>query len=61
MTNVNGRKMIDKCSFCGSDNVDHITRVTGYFSKDSMWNKGKIAELRDREKEVNQKYLSSVG
>ncbi|MFH1559765.1 MAG: anaerobic ribonucleoside-triphosphate reductase [Patescibacteria group bacterium] len=59
MTNVNGKKLIDHCSFCGSKNIDHITRVTGYFSKDSMWNKGKIAELRDREKEMNRKYFSS--
>ena len=29
-------------------NVDHITRVTGYFSKVSGWNKGKSAELKDR-------------
>lgn len=28
--------------------VDHITRITGYFSKTSGWNKGKKAELRDR-------------
>lgn len=28
--------------------VDHITRVTGYFSTTSNWNKGKIAELNDR-------------
>ena len=28
--------------------VDHITRVTGYFSYASRWNKGKQAELRDR-------------
>jgi hypothetical protein len=28
--------------------VDHITRVTGYFSRTSGWNKGKTAELRDR-------------
>jgi ribonucleoside-triphosphate reductase len=44
---------ICKCSACGSHNVDHVTRVTGYFSKDSMWNKGKIAELRDRERQSN--------
>lgn len=31
--------------------VDHITRVTGYFSRTSGWNKGKVAELRDRAKE----------
>ena len=28
--------------------VDHITRVTGYFSRTSGWNKGKKAELEDR-------------
>jgi len=28
--------------------VDHISRVTGYFSKISGWNKGKQAELKDR-------------
>lgn len=31
-------------------NIDHITRVTGYFSKVSGWNKGKIGELADRER-----------
>jgi len=30
--------------------VDHITRVTGYFSRTSGWNKGKTAELKDRAK-----------
>lgn len=29
-------------------NVEHITRVTGYFSKVKSWNKGKVAELADR-------------
>ena len=29
-------------------NVEHITRVTGYFSKVAAWNKGKVAELQDR-------------
>ena len=29
-------------------NVEHITRVTGYFSKVSGWNAGKRAELIDR-------------
>ncbi len=28
--------------------VDQITRVTGYFSRVSGWNKGKTGELRDR-------------
>lgn len=30
--------------------VEHITRVTGYFSKVSGWNKGKVGELKDRSK-----------
>jgi len=29
-------------------NVDHLTRITGYFSKVSGWNKGKTGELKDR-------------
>ncbi|MCX5725651.1 MAG: hypothetical protein NT030_00460, partial [Candidatus Saganbacteria bacterium] len=36
------------CPSCGSGNVDGITRITGYFSKISGWNKGKIGELADR-------------
>lgn len=32
----------------GGRNVDHITRVTGYFSRVAGWNKGKRAELVDR-------------
>ena len=30
--------------------LDHITRVTGYFSKVAGWNKGKKGELLDRHK-----------
>jgi ribonucleoside-triphosphate reductase len=44
------RGIKDKCEYCGSENVDGITRVTGYFSKTSGWNKGKMAELKDRYK-----------
>jgi len=32
----------------GGRNVDHITRVTGYFSRISGWNRGKRGELADR-------------
>ncbi len=42
------RGLRDSCPFCGGQNIDHITRVTGYFSKVSGWNKGKKAELKDR-------------
>lgn len=29
-------------------NIEQITRVTGFFSKVSSWNKGKRGELKDR-------------
>ncbi|NQT28972.1 MAG: hypothetical protein HQ596_00225 [Candidatus Saganbacteria bacterium] len=32
----------------GGRNVDQITRITGYFSRISGWNKGKRGELSDR-------------
>ena len=44
------RGLIDTCIYCNSSDVDHITRVTGYFSRVSGWNKGKKAELADRYK-----------
>lgn len=53
------RGLKEKCK-CGSKDLDFITRVTGYFSKVSMWNKGKIAELKDRNKLVNQKYFKKA-
>lgn len=31
-------------------NIEHITRVTGFFSKVQSWNKGKRGELRDRQR-----------
>jgi ribonucleoside-triphosphate reductase len=42
------QEMVSRCPHCGSENVYAITRVTGYFSKTSMWNNGKIGELRER-------------
>ncbi|MEO0077014.1 MAG: anaerobic ribonucleoside-triphosphate reductase [candidate division WOR-3 bacterium] len=44
------RGLLEICPYCHSTDVDHITRVTGYFSRVSGWNKGKKAELRDRYK-----------
>ena len=38
------------CRTCGSERVEGITRVTGFFSKISSWNKGKTGELQDRTK-----------
>lgn len=42
------RGLAESCPFCSSIDVEGITRITGYFSKISGWNKGKIAELHDR-------------
>lgn len=36
------------CPSCGSDDVEGITKITGYYSKVSSLNRGKIAELRDK-------------
>ena len=32
----------------GGRDVNHITRVTGYFTIVEGWNKGKLGELKDR-------------
>jgi len=34
-------------------NIEHMTRVTGYFSKIEGWNKGKVGELKDRNRSDN--------
>jgi ribonucleoside-triphosphate reductase len=42
------RGLLDVCPYCGSTDIEGITRITGYFTKLSSWNKGKLGELRDR-------------
>jgi ribonucleoside-triphosphate reductase (formate) len=42
------RGLAESCPYCHSSDVDGITRITGYFTKVSSWNKGKIGELKDR-------------
>ncbi|MBN2282409.1 MAG: anaerobic ribonucleoside-triphosphate reductase [Deltaproteobacteria bacterium] len=42
------RGLADRCPGCGAETVEGIARISGYYSKVSGWNKGKIAELRDR-------------
>ncbi len=44
------RGMAKVCPSCGSDHVEGITRGAGYFSRVSDWNRGKLAELRERKK-----------
>jgi ribonucleoside-triphosphate reductase (formate) len=38
----------ENCIYCGSAEVEGIARLTKYFSKISSWNKGKLAELKNR-------------
>ncbi len=42
------RGLLDSCPCCGSEDVEGITRITGYFSRTTRWNKGKLGELKDR-------------
>jgi ribonucleoside-triphosphate reductase len=42
------------CPYCGSSEVDGITRITGYFTTVSSWNKGKVGELKDRYRNQGQ-------
>lgn len=37
-----------KCKSCGSENLDYMSRVTGYLQAVSGWNAGKKQELLDR-------------
>jgi ribonucleoside-triphosphate reductase len=48
------RGLTDSCVYCDSTDVEGITRITGYFTKISSWNKGKLGELRDRYRNSNQ-------
>lgn len=48
-----GRGLTNLCTYCGSSDVDGITRITGYFTRLSSWNKGKLGELRQRHRNNN--------
>ena len=47
------RGLSEKCSHCGSANVDGLARITQYMSWVSGWNRGKRAELRDRNRNAD--------
>ncbi len=49
--NSTSRGIGDTCPNCGSKNVEGITKVAGYFSRISSWNRGKLAELSDRKRQ----------
>jgi ribonucleoside-triphosphate reductase len=40
--------MINKCQKCGSSDIDVWSRITGYYQNVGGWNKGKLAELKER-------------
>ena len=42
--------LLEKCTDCGSENVERIARIVGYFSRTDNWNKSKQGELKDRQK-----------
>lgn len=42
------RGLHEECPNCASDNIYGITRIVGYFSKVTTWNKGKVGELKER-------------
>jgi len=42
------RGLNESCIYCGSEEVEGIAHLTRYFSKISSWNKGKLAELKNR-------------
>lgn len=42
------RGLLTACPHCQAEDVEGITRITGYFSRTGKWNKGKLGELRDR-------------
>ncbi|MFA7383461.1 MAG: anaerobic ribonucleoside-triphosphate reductase [Desulfurivibrionaceae bacterium] len=48
------RGLSETCPYCQSKEVDGITRITGYFTKISSWNKGKLGELHDRYRNINR-------
>jgi ribonucleoside-triphosphate reductase len=52
--------LTDECPACHTDEVYGITRIVGYFSRISNWNKSKIGELKDRHQGNYSVSLSSV-
>ncbi|MDI9569150.1 MAG: anaerobic ribonucleoside-triphosphate reductase [Pseudomonadota bacterium] len=42
------RGLGERCARCGSARVDGIAKITQYYSRVADWNKGKLAELKDR-------------
>ena len=43
-------KLTETCGTCQSGDVYGLTRIVGYFSRTTNWNKSKIGELHDRQR-----------
>jgi len=41
-------KLSERCASCDSTDVTGITRIVGYYSRISNWNRSKVGELKDR-------------
>jgi anaerobic ribonucleoside-triphosphate reductase len=41
-------RLQDHCDFCQSHSVYGVSRIVGYFSRITNWNKSKLGELKDR-------------
>ena len=41
-------RLQDHCDFCPSHSVYGVSRIVGYFSRITNWNKSKLGELKDR-------------
>ncbi len=48
-----GRGLQALCTACDSRSVDGIARITHYLSRISGWNKGKLSELKDRNRQMS--------
>lgn len=44
------RGKLEKCPKCGSEIIDNINRIVGYFTRTSRWNPGKQEEYRERKR-----------
>lgn len=42
--------ILETCPKCGSKNVQHLSRITGYLQSVEGWNEGKKQELKDRKR-----------
>jgi ribonucleoside-triphosphate reductase len=52
----------DACPVCGSQNIQQLRRVTGYFTTDYRnFNNGKISEVKDRVKHSKYTSFSTKG